>query len=89
MLCPLIVKHSFKWSYFELGDCTKGVVQKVVVQIGRCVIGVARDIEQEQGFPSFVRPSFYSVTLRVPPMNSEMGWTGELWSKTKFLILEN
>ena len=23
------------------------------------------------------------------PLDSEMGWTGELWSKTKFLILEN
>ena len=23
------------------------------------------------------------------PPNSAMGWTGELWSKTKFLILEN
>ena len=29
------------------------------------------------------------VTLRLPPLDSEMGWTGELWSKTKFLILEN
>ena len=29
------------------------------------------------------------VTLRGPPLISEMGWTGELWSKTKFLILEN
>ena len=33
--------------------------------------------------------SFFSVTLRLPPLNSEMGGTGELWSKTKFLILEN
>ena len=24
-----------------------------------------------------------------PPANSATGWTGELWSKTKFLILEN
>ena len=32
---------------------------------------------------------YYSVTLRGPPLDSEMGWTGELWSKTKFLILEN
>ena len=24
-----------------------------------------------------------------PPPNSATGWTGELWSKTKFLILEN
>ena len=37
--------------------------------------------------PSVFRPS--SVTLRLPPLISEMGWTGELWSKTKFLILEN
>ena len=29
-----------------------------------------------------------SVTLVVPPLDSETGWTGELWSKTKFLILE-
>ena len=35
------------------------------------------------------RSSCSSVTLRVPPLISEMGWTGELWSKTKFLILEN
>ena len=40
--------------------------------------------------PSFVRPS--SVLLRnacTTPLISELGWTGELWSKTKFLILEN
>ena len=30
-----------------------------------------------------------SVTLVLPPLDSEMGWTGELWSKTKFIILEN
>ena len=30
-----------------------------------------------------------SVTLVVPPLDSEMGWTGELWSNCKFLILEN
>ena len=33
--------------------------------------------------------SFYSVTLRGPPLISEMGWTGELWSTTKFIIMEN
>ena len=36
-----------------------------------------------------LRPSSCSVTLRLPPLYSEMGCTGELWSKTKFLILEN
>ena len=29
------------------------------------------------------------VTLRVPPLDSETGWTGELWSNPVLLILEN
>ena len=40
---------------------------------------------------SFVR-SFVlrmCVTLRVPPLYSETGWTGELWSNPVLLILEN
>ena len=39
----------------------------------------------------FLRPSVhsYSVTLRLPPLDSEMGWAGELWSNCVFLILEN
>ena len=37
-----------------------------------------------------VRPSVCScVTLRVPPLDSETGWTGELWSNPVLLILEN
>ena len=37
-----------------------------------------------------VRPSVRSfVTLRVPPLDSETGWTGELWSNPVLLILEN
>ena len=31
----------------------------------------------------------FSVTLRVPPHDSETGWTGELWSDPVLLILEN
>ena len=42
---------------------------------------------QTRGFPPSSFPP--SVKLRVPPLDSKMGWTGELWSKTKFLILEN
>ena len=37
---------------------------------------------------SFVR-SFFSVTLVLPPLDSETGWTGELWSNGVLLILEN
>ena len=29
------------------------------------------------------------VTLRVPPLDSETGWTGELWSKTNLLNWQN
>ena len=29
-----------------------------------------------------------SVRLRVPPLDSETGWTGELWSNPVLLILE-
>ena len=30
-----------------------------------------------------------SVTLRLPPLDSETGWTGELWSKTNLLKWKN
>ena len=37
--------------------------------------------------PPPAAPPVY-VTLRGPPLYSEMGWTGELWSNCLFLILE-
>ena len=37
---------------------------------------------------SVLRTSAF-VTLRVPPLDSEMGWTGEVWSNHGLLILEN
>ena len=37
-----------------------------------------------------LRPSpSFSVKLRPPPLDSEMGWTGELWLNRVFLILES
>ena len=36
--------------------------------------------------PPSVRPS---VTLVLPPLGSETGWTGELWSNCILLILKN
>ena len=30
-----------------------------------------------------------SLTLRVPPLNFETGWTGELWSATNLLKWQN
>ena len=46
-----------------------------------------RDSKSYIRHEDFLLRSF--VTLRPPPLISEMGRTGELWSKTKFLILEN
>ena len=31
----------------------------------------------------------FCVTLRGPPLDSETGWTGELWSKTNLLNWQN
>ena len=45
-------------------------------------------IRHENFRPLSVHPDF-SVTLRVPPLNSETGWTGELWSKTNLLNWQN
>ena len=33
--------------------------------------------------------SDFSVTLVLTPLNSETGWTGELWSKTNLLNWQN
>ena len=35
------------------------------------------------------RPSFSFVTLVLPPLDSETGWTGELWSNTNLLNWQN
>ena len=41
--------------------------------------------------PSVLHPSVLHpfITLRVPPLKSETGWTGELWSKTYLLNWQN
>ena len=43
---------------------------------------------RHQDFHACVRASS-AVTLRLPPLDSETGWTGELWSKTNLLIWQN
>ena len=37
--------------------------------------------------PAAAAPMY--VTLRGPPLDSEMGWTRELWSKTNLLNWQN
>ena len=45
---------------------------------------------QTRGFPLFILLFVsFSVTLRVPPLDSETGWTGELWWNRVLPILEN
>ena len=38
---------------------------------------------------SFVQTPPPSVMVRVPPLDFDTGWTGELWSNRILLILEN
>ena len=56
-----------------------------------CPIGsfVPSYIRKEKYRPATPTSAAVYVTLRLLPLDSEMGWTGELWSKTKFLIFEN
>ena len=43
--------------------------------------------------PSYIRHEDFLLLLRhaqgTPPLKSETGWTGELWSNRVLLILEN
>ena len=47
-----------------------------------CLISYIRHEDFSPAPPSF-------VTLRGPPLDSEMDWTGELWSNRVLLICEN
>ena len=44
---------------------------------------------RHEDFLLLLRPPSSSVTLVLPPLDSETGWTGELWSNRILLILEN
>ena len=62
----------------------------LIVPIGVYLISCIKSNIIHEDFCLFIRPHFFfSVMLRVPPLDSEMGWTGELWSNSVFLILEN
>ena len=45
-------------------------------------------IRKEKYRPATTPAPMY-VTLWLPPLDSEMGWTGELWSNRVLLIFEN
>ena len=47
------------------------------------------NIRKEKCRPATTPTPPVYVTLRGPPLDSEMGWTGELWSNPVLLILEN
>ena len=61
--------------------------------------GKARGCSTNTSILSYIRKGKYRpatptaatvyVTLRGPPLDSEMGWTGELWLNRILLILEN
>ena len=61
------------------------VARVVAVSPQMRLVQVESNIRHED-FRSSVRPC---VTLMGPPLDSETGWTGELWSNPVLLILEN
>ena len=50
-----------------------------------------RNLQRRKGVSYFRHKDFFhpSITLILPPLISEMGWTGELWSKTNLLNWQN
>ena len=73
--------------FFHHSNCIIGVF--LIVPIGVYLISCIKS-NRHNDFCLFNRPDFFFfVALRVPPLDSEMGWTGELWSNSVFLILEN
>ena len=49
---------------------------------------IHQTIRKKESCPAPAPAAVY-VTLRLPPLDSETGWTGELWSNPVLLILEN
>ena len=87
--------HLFKWVKFYVGCWGQFffISNKFFggafphVQLVDICGGVKSYIRYKNFRPSFgLRPS---VTLRGPPLDSETGWTGELWSKTNLLKWQN
>ena len=62
---------------------------KLVVIIGKksCLFENKKAISSNIRHKDFLTSS--SVTDRLPPLDCEMGWTGELWSKTNLLNWQN
>ena len=60
---------------------------------GLCCQKTINTEEDKKGFTTLsnIRQEDFraSVTLVLPPLNSETGWTGELWSKTNLLNWQN
>ena len=83
----VIVAVCFLWKdqYTKLSTIQKKAGQKALVQSYAGYSMVAQNPILDTVI--YGRPPF--VTLVLPPLDSETGWTGELWAKTKFLILEN
>ena len=70
---------------------TKYCVDKLVVHVVECCWLENRN-DKNQYYKAEVQSCYYCcsycVTLRVPPLDSEMGWTGEIWSNCVALILK-
>ena len=81
--CYLIVEFE------ALNIYTKQCVVVLLIAINKIGFGFNNNNPILDTRISFSFSSLPSVTLRLPPLISEMGWTGELWSNPVLLILEN
>ena len=66
--------------------CILHRLEALLVEHVHAVFNINPILDTRISVRASVRPC---VTLRGPPLDSETGWTGELWSNPVLLILEN
>ena len=82
----LIIVCELNLSVLNLGTTFKSKLEKSETQASCCVKKYCKLNIRNKDFRPFIS---LSVMLRQPPLDSESGWTGELWSKTNFLKRQN
>ena len=76
-----------EWAVRKMGCCKPRKCRKLRTK--DFLYNSQQILNQTRGFPSSSSSSSSSVTLVLPPLDSETGWTGELWSKTNLLNWQN
>ena len=77
-------RNNFETRKIFLGLLIESFLLKLYIHCSLTVSEVPQSYIRHEDFRLFFCPAL-SATLTVPPLDSETGWTGELWSKTNFL----